>query len=202
MRYDYTEAGGVYDRVRMVARRPGVFGYWFGKIHECLIEEAPLLNTDIMVLHRKEIPPPPERNCDIIRSLPEESLRHNFWLCAECYLDMLAAGHEEEAERYAEICDEIYADDAQLCWSIVYVFAHRNLWQGVLRMTRVVLDLPERAASCDRAILVALAQKAVKGCVKLGQYREAAAYNEKVLELQPDNRAALLNRILLPKTPV
>ena len=113
MPYDVPEAGGVSFRSRMVARHEGP--YWTGAIHECMYLEDPTRQTDILFLHRKAVQPPKDRNCNIIRAIPRETLRRNFWLSAQCFLDMVLAGHGEEAEEYFGLCSSSREAEQETC---------------------------------------------------------------------------------------
>lgn len=192
MRYDVPEAGGISYRQRMVARRDDG-RYWQGQLHECLFFEEPVLETDILFLHRKLVQPPKDRNCNIIRSIPRETLRKNFWLSAQCYLDMVLAGHEEEAEEYFAMCREAYAHGESTCLQISSTLNNHKLWAQALRWA----ELAESDPDAEPALTVPLLQQGVKACVGLGRLDEATEYNERVLRLAPENRAARLNRIFL-----
>lgn len=187
MPYDVPEAGGISFRQRMVARHEGP--YWQGAIHECMFYEEPVLQTDILFLHRKLVPPPKERNCSIIRSIPRGNLRQNPWLCAQCCLDMVLAGHEEEAEEYFALCAS--GVEAQTCLQLASTLNHHKLWAQALRWVKLM------GTDADEALTIALYQQGVKACVGLGRLEEAVEYNEKVLGLSPENRAARINRIFL-----
>lgn len=194
MRYDVPEAGGVSYRSRMVARREGV--YWHNPIHEYIDCEPPVMETDILVLHRKLVQPAPDRNCGIIRAIPRETLKADFWLSAQCFLDMTLAGHPDEANGYFQMCAESYAGDANTCLQLAETLNHHRLWDEALRWVLMSRD-GEDAENAE--IRTRLLQQGVKACAGLGKMDDGRRYNEKVLHLNPDNRAALVNRIFFAR---
>ncbi len=229
MSYDVPEAGGISFRQRMVARhddRP----YWHGAIHECMDYEKPVMTTDIMFLHRKLVQPPKDRNCNIIRAIPREELKNNFWLSAQCNLDMLLAGHEEEAEEYFNMCEDEAGSNISvvagsgvgtnpdttcdtgddrytgypymdICLQLASTLNHHKLWEGTFRWVKLSERIwsDHSGAVYDNSVLLMLYQQGVKALTGLGRLEEAVLYNEKVLELAPDNRAALMNRAYFAK---
>ena len=203
MPYDVPEAGGVSFRSRMVARHEGP--YWTGAIHECMCLEDPTLQTDILFLHRKLVQPPKDRNCNIIRAIPRETLRRNFWLSAQCFLDMTLEGHPEEAEEYFRMCAEAEKKIPDTCLQLASTLNHHQYWEQALRWVRLAETIPETAPESGadpaalREITVLLYQQGVKACVRMDLLDEATAYNDKVLEIAPENRAAAINRIILEK---
>lgn len=192
MAYDVPEAGGVSFRSRMVARHEGP--YWQGAIHECMYLEGPEMQTDILFLHRKVVQPPKDRNCNIIRAIPRETLRQNFWLCAQCFLDMTLAGYTEEAETYFQMCCEARQNGtADTCLQLASTLIHHQYWEQALRWVRLAENIP----AANQEITILLYQQGVKACSGLGRIDEAIAYNENVLRIAPENRAARMNRVYL-----
>lgn len=192
MPYDVPEAGGISFRSRMVARHEGP--YWNGAIHECMYLEEPMMQTDILFLHRKVVQPPKDRNCSIIRSIPRETLRQNFWLSAQCFLDMTLAGYAEEAEAYFRMCTEAQRNrTADTCLQLASTLNHHQYREQALRWVRLAETIPAN----DPEITVLLYQQGAKACSGLGRIDEAIAYNESVLQISPENRAARINRIYL-----
>lgn len=193
MQYDVPEAGGISYRQRMVARHSGP--YWYGAIHECMNYEEPVLETDILFLHRKVVLPSKDRNISIIRSIPREELKKNFWLSAQCYLDMVLAGHNEEAEEYFTMCADSSERRSETYLQLASTLSHHKLWDAALRWVR----LGENDCFSDKELHILLLQQGVKACVGLDMTEEAIKYNNMVLELAPDNRAARINRIFFEK---
>lgn len=193
MLYDVPEAGGISSRTRMMARHEGP--YWVGVIHERVYCEEPVIETDILILHRKLVLPPADRNCNIIRSIPMESLKCDIWLCAQCYLDMLLAGHFDEAKEYYRIISEEYDQEVELIFSTITTLIHHKLWEQALEL----IELADSHKVNDNNLAALLCQQGVKACLGMDRLKEAIAYNERVLKLAPDNTAALLNRAFLEK---
>ncbi len=193
MPFDVPEAGGVSYRTRMIARHDGK--YWEGEIHECLFCDGPTLKTDIMFLHRKVVEPTNDRNCKIIRKIPREKLKTNFWLSAQCYLDMVLAGHIEESEEYFDMCEGAYHESEGTCLQISSTLNHYKQWELSLKW----VELAEQKGIKEKELIPILYHQAVKALVGLNRVEEAVEYNEKALAVDPKNRAARINRIFLEK---
>lgn len=81
-------------QARIVRRNKGP--YWRGRIHEHLILSGTVIQWPITFIHQKQRKPDYRRNCSLIEKLPPSDLKENFWLCAQCWMDLVLA---EESER-------------------------------------------------------------------------------------------------------
>ena len=139
--------------------------------------------------------PTNDRNCNIIRKLPREELQENFWLSAQCYLDMILAGHLDEAEDYFNMCLGSYHENEDTCLQLSSTLNHYKMWELALKW----VEMAEQKGMKKNDIKVMIYQQGVKATVGLDRIEKAVEYNEKALETDPKNRAARINRIFLEK---
>ncbi len=193
MAYDAPEGGGLSYRQRMVKRHEGP--YWDGAIHERAILVEPEMWTEIKFLHRKLVKPPKDRNCNIIRKIPRDKLKEDFWLCIQCFLDMTLAGHHEEAKEYYLMAKAAKEHNSSYCVWIARILIINEYFEEALLWLEMALE--EKDNTKEQSI--GIYQQFVKAYIGLGRLKEAADCNEKVLEIEPTNLAARTNRLFLQK---
>lgn len=193
MAYDAPEGGGLSYRHRMVARHDGP--YWGGAIHERAFVLEPEMTTEIKFLHRKLVKPPKDRNCNIIRKIPRDELKEDFWLCIQCYLDMTLAEHHEEAKEYYLMAKAAKEHNASYCVWIARILIINEYFENALLWLEMALESEDNTP--DQKLWIY--QQLVKAYIGLGRMQEAIDYNDKVLEINPANLAARTNRLILEK---
>jgi glycosyltransferase involved in cell wall biosynthesis len=192
MGYDIPENGGVSWRQRMVSRRSN--HRWYGRIHEVIPDRGAGFTADIVVAHRKEKPPDPERNMNIIRRIPPEEFERDFRLSANCFLDCYRAGYQAEAERFYDRCrrrlEEAERADTGICQLIGGALMAVKDYKTALRWYTLAAEYAKNSESGK----FAACQKIVKCFTALGNIGEAWRYNERAAQLDPANRTVQLNR--------
>lgn len=130
-------------QVRMVRRTHGP--YWSGKIHEALPASGMVADSKITFYHQKKGRPDYKRNVSIIESLSEEELKANFWLCANCWLDLVLAGEKEKAEilfSYLRENRQPYAEKTDIIFLVMKALQQQNRKKEAAKMLRLsLLDL-------------------------------------------------------------
>lgn len=81
-----------------IARRTGG-PYWEGTVHESLRLQGTVAAAPITLLHRHRGPLVRGERVELIDRLPARELQTQFWLCANCWLDLVLAGETEKAAR-------------------------------------------------------------------------------------------------------
>lgn len=95
-----------------IARR-GKGPYWEGAVHEALRWQGTVVTAPITLIHRHRGPLVRRERVDLIDRIPAEELQNRFWLCANCWLDLVLAGEAEKAARlflYLDNNPQPYAD--------------------------------------------------------------------------------------------
>lgn len=130
-------------QVRMVRRTHGP--YWSGKIHEILPASGIIADSKITFFHQKKGSPDYKRNVSIIENLPKEELKDNFWLCANCWLDLVLAGEKEKAEilfSYLKENRQPYAEKTDIIFLVMNALQQQNRKKEAAKMLRLsLLDL-------------------------------------------------------------
>lgn len=87
--------------------------YWEGTVHEFLRLQGAVATAPVTLIHRHRGPLVRRERVDLIDRLPARELQDRFWLCANCWLDLVLAGEAEKAARlfqYLENNPQPYED--------------------------------------------------------------------------------------------
>lgn len=95
-----------------IARRTGG-PYWEGALHESLRLQGTVTTAPITLVHGHRGPLVHRERVEMIQRIPAEELQNQFWLCANCWLDLVLAKEDEKAARlfqYLENNPQPYED--------------------------------------------------------------------------------------------
>lgn len=195
MPYERPEHGCVFYYLRMVKRRTDKKPYWHGIIHEQLIADGPVQFADILIRHAKMGTLDYERNIRMMEKLSAEDLKNDFYLCCQCFLDCCLAGKKELSDYYYSFCDDSGDFDVKAAQylPVCNVLAWHRKDKDVLRWTELAWrDFQRHPVHKD--IMCRLLSDGLKAAERQGNFQMSETMNSRVLELDPENPAALTNR--------
>ena len=202
MFYERAEYGMTLYNLRMVKNSSNIF--WRRVIHECLEGYESVLETDILIKHKKENSLDFKRNIRIMEKVTEKELLDDFSLCGNCYLDCVLDESADKAHYYLSIAertqDHFTMNRINTILLIGMVLIKREKHEEVIRWGLLISREIENIDcldhdTCKRISYFSL--QAVKSAVILKKSNYAWIFNEIALSFDPCCSPALKNRSVM-----